>query len=68
MDSLAAVQPTLGYIIMYKMEGELMSRADVKSPLYSLSMLWNSLDDTRFQQCKRTFRICLKNKLIDELD
>ena len=37
-----------------------------KSPLYSLPTLWNLLDDTRFQQCKQTFRICLKNKLIDE--
>ena len=37
-----------------------------KSPLYSLPTLWNLLDDTRLQQCKRTFRICLKNKLIDE--
>jgi hypothetical protein len=37
-----------------------------KSPLYSLPKLWNSLDDTKFQNNKTTFRISIKDKLFED--
>jgi hypothetical protein len=37
-----------------------------KSPIYSLPKLWNELDDTRFHQCKTTFSISIKDKLLDD--
>jgi hypothetical protein len=37
-----------------------------KSPLYSLSKLWNALDETKYQQNETTFKIAIKNKLFDE--
>jgi hypothetical protein len=39
-----------------------------KSPLYSLPVLWNSLNDTKLQHCKTTFRISLKEKLNNETE
>jgi hypothetical protein len=37
-----------------------------KFPIYSLPKLWNELDDTRFHQCKTTFSISIKDKLLDD--
>jgi hypothetical protein len=37
-----------------------------KSPIYSLPKLWNELDDTRFQQCRTTFSISIKDKLLQK--
>ncbi len=31
-----------------------------KSPLYSLSKLWNALDETKYQQNETTFKIAIK--------
>jgi hypothetical protein len=38
-----------------------------KSPLYSLPSLWNELDDFKHQNCKTTFKISVKDKLLDEI-
>jgi hypothetical protein len=38
-----------------------------KSPLYSLPFLWNSLDDTKSQQNRTTFKITLKYNLLNEI-
>jgi hypothetical protein len=37
-----------------------------KSPIYSLPKLWNELDDTRFQHCRTTFSISIKDKLLKD--
>jgi hypothetical protein len=37
-----------------------------KSPIYSLPKLWNALDATKYQQNKTTFRISIKDKLLNE--
>jgi hypothetical protein len=34
------------------------------SPIYSLPKLWNDMDDTCIQQCKTTFSISIKDKLL----
>jgi hypothetical protein len=40
-----------------------------KSPLYSLLLMWNNLDNgIKFQQNKTTFRIALKEKLLNEIE
>ncbi len=43
MDSFAAVLPTLGYLIMYKMECELVSRVDVRCYNSEYECLWLTL-------------------------
>ncbi len=37
-----------------------------KSPIYSLPKLGNALDATKYQQNKTTFRISIKDKLLNE--
>lgn len=39
-----------------------------KSPIYSLPKLWNDLDDLKLQHRKTTFRISLKEKLLNEIN
>jgi hypothetical protein len=39
-----------------------------KSPIYSLPKLWNDLDDLKLQHPKTTFRISLKEKLLNEIN
>ncbi len=36
-------------------------------PIYSLPVAWNALGDMRLQQNKTTFKIALKEKLIDDI-
>jgi hypothetical protein len=37
-----------------------------RSPMYSLPKLWNELDETRNQNCKRTFRASVKDRLLND--
>lgn len=37
-----------------------------KSPIYSLPKLWNDLDETKLQNNKTTFRISIKDRLLDD--
>jgi hypothetical protein len=39
-----------------------------KIPLYSLPLAWNSAGDIRFQNNRMTFKISLKDKLLDEIN
>ena len=39
-----------------------------KSPLYYLPMLWNNLNDNKFQPNPYTFKIAMKNFLLDSLN
>ncbi len=38
-----------------------------KIPLYSIRMAWNNAGDIRFQNNRITFKIALKDKLLDEI-
>ncbi len=42
------------------------SELSKKSPIYSLNQLWIELDNTRFQHCRTTFSISIKDKLLNE--
>jgi hypothetical protein len=37
-----------------------------RAPMYFLPTLWTALDETELKHCRTTFRISLKEKLINE--
>jgi hypothetical protein len=39
-----------------------------KIPLYSLPLAWNNAGDIRFQNNRMTFKIALKDKLLNEIN
>ena len=38
-----------------------------KSPLYSLPLEWNRMDDNKYIQQRTTFKTCVKYKLLNEI-